>query len=155
MIAKLISIILFCYVFVSCTSKDNSSYKNKVSTTKSTKITNHDIVKINFLEEFYKRYILLVANNIEIEPLKKLIEVSCDENLIIKIDNSDIDYDPFLNAQDANEESINSLEIKKCSNESDIFCVSYLWDSSSEKTNIKLRVSIINGKPKIVDIIDL
>ena len=151
---------LLLFLVLSCTSEngkekiDNSSENEEAV---HSKVINRDTdsVKIEFLMSFYKQYILLMANYIEIEPLEKLRETSCYKYLLTKIDLADIDYDPFLNAQDAIEESIKSLEVTKCGNEKDIFCVSYQWDSLSEKTIIKLQVSIIDGTPKIVDIIGL
>jgi len=161
---KFISAIILALFFSGCSFEQNNIEVKKGDINQSDSLTNPtvdnyenslpDSVIVEFLNDFYTEYITLFANYIGIEPLVKCREAVSDKKLIEKINNSDIDYDPFLNAQDAHEESVKSLEIAKC-DEPDIFCISYLTGYMDKRSDIKLRVAIIEGEPKIVDIIGL
>ncbi len=69
-----------------------------------------------------------------------------------KIKKWKIDYDPFINAQDASAESVNSLIINRVSDREKTFSVSYTYPGSDIPKEIVLTLEIVDSKYKIAGI---
>lgn len=96
---------------------------------------------ISMLKEFYTAYITenakMPADFTKINLIKKKY---CTANLLSKIEKEELDYDPFLNAQDSNTEWLKTLTIKKDTKENNLFQVSYKDTYSGTQVIIKLIV---------------
>jgi hypothetical protein len=107
-----------------------------------------------FLKEFYTNYInensKMPRNEKNIDKIKRKY---CTNNLINKINNEELDFDPFLNAQDCQEEFLKTLSINKGAGEFDTYVVSYMDDYSKTKITIELTVVIEKDGFKIDSIL--
>lgn len=107
-----------------------------------------DTKTIIILQEFYKRYIPLAAAEPTKENIKKLELAKkeyCTTELLKRIENQilnqEIDYDPFLKAQDSNVDWLATLYISKDSINPNRFIVTYIDGYDKRKVVIILDVS--------------
>lgn len=122
---------------------------------------NQDQETVAMLTNFYTIYIHEYSSNDDVRIMElnidSLLRKHCTANLLDKI-NKDIqagnlNYDPFINAQDANADSINSLSINVDVNNANIYVVSYIDSFSKKKISIKLTVLKTADGPKIDSIL--
>lgn len=162
---QIVAVVFFGLAFTNCDTQQTKEDASQTDIAESTKTVedsdsavkneNDDKLKIDFLKTFYNEYIPEFANSIDYDYCELLLDNACTKELLEKIESSGIHYDPFLNAQDAHENQTKSLKVMKCGDGPNQFCVSYLSGYEDRTTNIELLVSIIDGTPKIVDIIGL
>lgn len=78
----------------------------------------------------------------------------CDPKLIARNDaafeNEELDYDPFINAQDADESMRDSVLVKPVENSNNQYEVSFKSDYSDDMITVLVTVGVIDGKAKIV-----
>jgi hypothetical protein len=96
------------------------------------------------LRTFYTNYITEISETSdvkkEISYLDSLTHIYCTSSLLEKIKNEELDYDPFINAQDADIECLRTLTINKDAEVSNLYVVSYLETYSFQQINIKLLI---------------
>ncbi len=156
---------LFCTVMIISASLSSclSSSHNETSSGVIHSSSNDKILIINdtnyveaealkMLESFYHDYILLVANSINKDEVLSFRKKHCSTSFLIKIRNKNLDYDPFIKAQDANEEWLSSLKVSKT--EKNLYQVQYLDGYSNELVIIILKVKFSGGNYRIVDILE-
>lgn len=106
--------------------------------------------QISMLKEFYKGYITENAKMpIDFAKVNLMKKKYCTANLLSKIEKEELDYDPFLNAQDSNTEWLKTLSVKKDTNGSNLYQVSYKDTYSGKLVVIKLIVIKEKGSYKI------
>ena len=112
----------------------------------------------NMIRKFYIAYISESISSIPASELQKkldsITQIYCTKSLLDSIDNefknNELDYDPFLNAQDSSPEMLKTLSIHKRSQKENIYTVMYLSDKyDSTFTKIYLTISKIDGKYKV------
>ena len=96
---------------------------------------------LGMLKSFYSSYITENAKMpLNIAKIKSIEEKYCTINLLSKLENQELDYDPFLKAQDSNIDWLKTLTIKRDSTKQDLYNVSYIEIYSNTKVTIKLIV---------------
>jgi hypothetical protein len=93
-----------------------------------------DIQASNMVKNFYSGYLKAFNSSLDthimVKELDFLKKKYCTKDLIVKIDkqlkNDEIDYDPFIKAQDANIGDEKTLTIKKDEKKTNVFIVSYV-----------------------------
>jgi len=101
---------------------------------------------------FYSTYIKAFS---EMEPNKSetvcdsIRNLYCSKNLLAEIKIHELDYDPFLNAQDADIEWLKTLKITKDPKRNWLYTVSYLDNYSKETVYIKLKIVKLKESFKI------
>jgi len=135
------------FVFPSCTE---SKSKKKSSTEQE--IVFDDILGREMLNNFYHEYIPLVENSLDNMEIQKLQKASCSDRFYKEFLNWKIDYDPFINAQDANSEWLNSLTLERIKERDKTFRVSYHYSDDSARSEIILTLDVIGEEYKIVGI---
>jgi hypothetical protein len=105
------------------------------------------------LKEFYTQYITAFS---ELSDLANIKEKFLTEELRKRLDIAELDYDPFLNAQDFNKEWLKNLEIKSVAKTKNVYQICYHYtDFMGEQTTcIKLSLVKIKGKYLINNIIN-
>jgi hypothetical protein len=107
------------------------------STTEEEKIS-------SMLRTFYTNYITEISETSdakkEISYLDSLTHIYCTSSLLEKIKNEELDYDPFINAQDADIEWLKTLTINKDADVNNLYVVSYLETYSFQQIKIKLLI---------------
>ena len=133
---------------ISCKKHDE---KNKTeSSIIDTKIETESNSK-EILNTFYVAY-LREFNNPNLKESEKNLDSLkneyCKKGLLDSISNefvnNELDYDPFINAQDVSEKMIESLSIENVSGQKNKFRVKFHDNNSEKETNI--MVTIIDGK---------
>lgn len=76
----------------------------------------------------------------DFEKINSIKKKYCTANLLRKIEKDELDYDPFLNAQDSNIEWIKTLSVKKDTKENNLYYVSYKDTYNGTQIVIKLIV---------------
>ena len=107
------------------------------------------------LKEFYTQYITECDKTpTNFDTIEKIKENFLTKALIQKLQMAELDYDPFLNAQDCDKSWIETIEIKPVTETENIYKVCYRSsDFRGEHTNcITLSLVKINGKYLINDI---
>ena len=104
------------------------------------------------LKEFYSNYI---TENSKMPPnIKKIAiikNIYCSKKLVANLNKKQLDYDPFLNAQDSDVDWIKTLTISKGVQNKNLYVVTYSIDGS--KNTVKLMVVNEVGKFKIDSIL--
>jgi hypothetical protein len=113
--------------------------------TKPTEISGETIVKT-----FYTEYMTEVSSSNLIEEENSIKQKYCTKDLLDKIkkqfSEGELDYDPFLNAQDANVNNIPSLTVLRDPKIKDKYIVSYIDNYSKNRITINL---LLNDSLKI------
>jgi hypothetical protein len=108
--------------------------------------TEEQIIK-NRIDNFYRSYITASAQMpLNFTTLDELKTEYCTANLITFLEQDELDYDIFLNAQEVMIEWLNTLSVTK---ESNLYVVSYYDSYKKANTIIKLNIIDENGKYKI------
>lgn len=151
----LISLLIIIFIFSSCKKNENKVIKIKAKTEYSEKEIK------SMIREFYSVYVteFLSKNNLN-EQKKKLDSItqiystkSLLDSINYEFKNNELDYDPFLNAQDANLQMLKTLIIQKSKQKENLYRVMYLTNEyDSSFTNITLTISKENGRYKISSI---
>lgn len=142
-----------CFSLFSCNGKQDS--KIGLETNNKNNDVENDIKIERMLTNFYTAYIKEIASgDLKFEKkLDSLKNLNCTKILLDSIANefeeNELDYDPFINAQDASMEMIKTLSIKKINNSKNKFNVQYLDEYSGRKTNMKITIVEENGDFKI------
>lgn len=109
-------------------------------------------VIIKTIRTFYTGYITenvkMPINGSKILALKKQY---CTAMLLDSINNQEIDYDPFLNAQDANLEWLQSLTVQNDTSKNGLYIVSYT--DNGKWIVVKLKIIKQNDSFKINSIL--
>lgn len=105
---------------------------------------------IKVLRKFYTAYISEIANNEGNEKqLQKLKQQFCTNALIKKIENAELDYDPIINAQDADTAWLKSLEISKDKQKELTYTISYIDIYDQKKTVVTIKIKKVKESYKI------
>lgn len=117
-------------------------------------VTNQKIEKM--LMAFYSSYLKEFVNENFQESEEKLDSIKakyCTKSLLDSIsnefENNELDYDPFIKAQDVSSDMIATLTVNKVANSENKFNVQYFEKYSGHKTNIVVTVIDENGSFKI------
>jgi hypothetical protein len=145
---NIISIVLFSILILGYSSNVEDSQALSVKETPDF----NDSKGIEMLETFYKEYFALVENSIDPSEIENFRVENCTKEFMKKIKKWKIDYDPFINAQDASAESVNSLIINRVSDREKTFSVSYTYPGSDVPNEIVLTLEIVDSKYKIAGI---
>lgn len=98
---------------------------------------------LSVLKSFYTSYI---AENVKMPPNgPKIISIKekyCTTSLLDKINSQELDYDPFLKAQDCNAEWLNTLTIKADSTKKGLYNVSYI----DNNTQVTVKLVVVRDK---------
>lgn len=109
------------------------------------------------LKSFYTSYITEVAESGNDKTLETVKSKYCSDNLLRKIktqiENEELDYDPFINAQDSDKAWLKTLSITKDPHKLNIFVVSYTDNYTGKPVTVKLSVIKFKGLYKIDAII--
>lgn len=105
---------------------------------------------ITMIKSFYTAYITetskMPPDFNKIEVIKKEY---CTLSLLNKIEMQELDYDPFLKAQDCDAETLKTLSIKKDIKQKNLFYVSYNDNYTKTEITIKLIIKKENDSYKI------
>ena len=106
--------------------------------------------QILFLKEFYKKYVFEFEKiNANQNDIDSLIKVHCSDKFLTNLYNSDINYDPFLNAQDVTSDIFKSFKVETDINTTNAFIISYNNDYDNSQIIIKIKLVKVNDKYKI------
>ena len=106
--------------------------------------------KTDFLIEFYKSYLIACDNfKTSHEQLKLLKSKNCTERLLSYLDNNQLDYDPFLDAQDCDMKWLESLNVKPLNKTDNVFVMSYNTGWQDKVVKLKLTILKSDGHYKI------
>ncbi len=108
---------------------------------------------IAMLNEFYSIYIPTVESSMDEKAIIEVQDKYCKASLLIKIRNRELKYDPFLNAQDADQAWLQSLNIEAVGNHE--FKVTYISSFDGEEVQIVHVVEKIGDNYLIADIKNL
>jgi hypothetical protein len=104
-----------------------------------TKSSDEQAIKI--LNEFYSNYIIENSKSqIDQKTINSLKSKYCTSRLLNKIKIEDLDYDPFLNAQDCDAEWLKTLTITRDSRKPNFYIISFVDNLSNKKNYIRLSV---------------
>lgn len=101
-----------------------------------------------FIKVFYAEYLSALATG----STESVIDAHCTPELASRLANSDLDYDPFLNAQDFDENVLKTLEVTQ-SERQEFFVVSYMDSYSNSKVYVAMRLVAAKGGHRISDVI--
>lgn len=149
------TIFICLLTFAACTGKTNPGNEQSQSNTaiaepqvKNSETANDSA--INMIHSFYDEYI--PANNglpVDEARIKTIKKKYCTARLLNVLQDEEIDYDPFLNAQDCDLSWLNTLSVKRDAEESDLYHVQYKDTSSQQTIRLKLRLKNESGTYKI------
>ncbi len=130
-------------------SKKTSSNVNETEIIESDSILKKNAVRD--LLAFYRKYISINSKMpVDRDELDKLKQEICTPKCIQWIQDSEFDYDPFLNSQDCNMEWLNSLKVKCIQKYDDaVFEVSYYDSGSNQSNRLRLFPFFQNDSVKI------
>jgi hypothetical protein len=108
------------------------------------------------LSKFYKSYISEVASSRDLKQMEirldSLKKKYCTKSLIdsINVEFEDgLDYDPFINSQDADSKMLETLSVTYIKNSRGKYLIKYKNNFSNSETKIQATVVDENGKFKI------
>lgn len=140
----IIAIIPALAFFAGCTGNTGSRKKPVVDG--DTKEKANDTA-IRTIRGFYSAYI--TACDEMPARLEEVKEKYCTARLLKALGKEELDYDPFLNAQDCDRSWIATLSVKRDTEEHDLYHVQYKDTSSQESIRLKLRLKHESGAYKI------
>ncbi|WP_177318753.1 DUF3828 domain-containing protein [Chitinophaga sancti] len=110
------------------------------------------------LKQFYTAYITVISNEHNNDKEEKIRKRYATAKLLKKIqdltDKEELDYDLFLNAQDADTHTLPYLKIVKDPKKPDTYNVSYGDSFTKNVTNIKVHVIKEGENYKIDDVLN-
>ena len=97
---------------------------------------------VQMLKEFYTKYITeITKTSPSTRKLNSIRKQYCTAGLLSRIKEIEMDEDPFLNAQDADDSWLKTLSVSKDSQKSKgVYVVSFLNNESKEKITARLLV---------------
>nr|WP_315174473.1 DUF3828 domain-containing protein [uncultured Flavobacterium sp.] len=111
---------------------------------------------VEMLKKFYNEYLIEVEkmplNQRKVNLIKQKF---CTSKLLSKIDLLELDYDPFVNAQDFDSEVLKTIKFTKDSKNLNVYKACYVYSFNKKNICIKLQIIKVNGNFKIDDIIGL
>lgn len=108
------------------------------------------------LQNFYIEYVTEVSKlPTDFKKIASIKKKYCSVYLIERLKRKELDYDPFLNAQDSEIELLKTLTIKKDLKMANAYNISYLWDEENPPITIKLLVVKEKSDYKINSILGL
>jgi hypothetical protein len=122
------------------------------------KDNDRDKLIIKTLKSFYTEYITQCDKS-NYDTLMSIRQKYCSKNLINRIyynknDSDILDYDPFLQAQDCDKSTIQTLKVWKDIKNPNLYYVSYKWPYSEEKITIRTIIKY-EGSFKIDSLPDM
>jgi hypothetical protein len=119
------------------------------TTTNPISVNPNDSTALVFIRTFYIEYLLAFENDFTDSVRIKY----CTSKLIKKLSNKKLDYDPFLNAQDFDDNLLKTLDVKKSDAPQEYYIVSYVDGYSKKKVYIVMSLAEHKGEYKISDVI--
>ncbi|MEQ9313106.1 MAG: DUF3828 domain-containing protein [Cytophagales bacterium] len=102
---------------------------------------NRTETKIEFVENFYEEYISELSEMpMDLDRIDSLEKKFLTVELYKKLKEQDLDYDPFLNAQDFDDDILEKLASNEHTEKKDVVKVSYIDDYTSSTVSIFLEV---------------
>lgn len=139
--------------FVSCTNKTSTANQDSQPSVAETPAPNNNTgndTAIKTIRSFYTEYITadngMPVNETQLNSIKRKY---CTPRLIHALQQDEMDYDPFLNAQDCDLSWISTLSVKRDTEEHDLYYVQYKDTASKETIHLKLKLKYGNGEYKI------
>jgi len=126
----------------------NYSFSNKVENVSFQQKSPIEIM----LKNFYSEYITECRKNTPENNIDLVLKKYVTNKLLKKIERLDLDYDPFINAQDCDENFFKNFKIKKDLKQTNTFIISYIVTYTKKTISITLIVVELKGKYKIDDI---
>ncbi|WP_395077651.1 DUF3828 domain-containing protein [Flavobacterium sp.] len=157
---QIIKLVLVCFLIISCNGQVTNKNKQDIkqdkkqieNTLKSIETSSDTIVKN--LKVFYVSYISENAKDlVDKNTLKELKNKYITKSLLDKLQNLELDYDPFVNAQDYNTEWLKNIEITKDKLKDNTYII-FINDNGT-KTTISLVIKKELNEYKIDDINNL
>lgn len=110
---------------------------------------------IEMLKEFYTKYITANAKtDVSTKKLNSIRKQYCTAGLLTRIQDPELEQDPFLNAQDVDEDWLKTLSVNRDPQKAKgAYVVSFLDQESKTKTTIKLLVVKDGDRYKIDGIV--
>jgi hypothetical protein len=99
--------------------------------------------EVKMLKDFYTSYITECSQYpaaTAIEAANAIKQKYCTIRFLKNMEKQDLDYDPFLNAQDCDREWIKSLSISKDTETENMYNISYKDISNDDQITVKLIV---------------
>ncbi len=137
---------------------DNSQRKVEKDSVSSKKLelntkNNQTESKIEFIEGFYKAYIAELSE-MDLDRIDSLKRKFLTVELRKKLKEQDLHYDPFLNAQDFDDDILEKLAYNEHPEKKDVVKVSYIDDYTSSTVTILLEVVEIANGYRISSVLD-
>lgn len=108
-----------------------------------------DQEKIKMLKDFYKAYTSEIetidVNWVKVDSIKNLY---CTQRLLDWRQNEELDYDPFINAQDLNPELYKILNISRDNSTENKFVVTYNYFENQPGYESKIKLIVIKSGDK-------
>lgn len=104
---------------------------------------------VQTLREFYTAYIRAVSEGDSHATVQQLVKKYCTARLLARIEKSGLDYDPFLNAQDADPDWVSSLCVEK-GDAKNTYLVSYWYPYAKKRVYIGVSAEKDGDSYKIV-----
>lgn len=92
---------------------------------------------------------------VNLEKIDSIKNLYCSPKLLDSLQQQEPDYDPFINAQDLDDDLNKKLSIAKDTPAESIYITSYMDNYHHRKIKIKLWVKEIAGHYKITNLEDL
>lgn len=128
----LVSLLLTAFVFFSYPVRIQAASPNDAAT--------------EMLKEFYIKYITEVSKNSPSEKkLHSIRKQYCTAGLLSRMKELQLDYDPFINAQDTDDSWIKTLSVKRHPEKGKGFYIVSFSDTES-KTTVTVTLSVIKEK---------
>ena len=128
----LVSLLLTAFVFFSHPVRIRAASPNDAAT--------------EMLKEFYTRYITEISKNPPSEKkLHSIRKQYCTAGLLSRMKELQLDYDPFINAQDTDDSWIKTLSVKRHPEKGKGFYIVSFSDTES-KTTVTITLSVIKEK---------
>ncbi len=134
-------IILFSILVFSCIQKNKEPIISQLDL-KDSKVLNHSENNeiITFLKEFYHLYISENAkNNVDRKYILQLKEKYVSKELLEKLGNENLDYDPFVNAQDYNIDWLQNIQITQVDNKDSTYLISILDNQVKKEIYVAVK----------------
>jgi hypothetical protein len=124
--------------------------QNARSKTSIAQVDNREEKASQTLKEFYTVYISACDNLESPKAMDSIRNKYLTKALLNKLEDPELDYDPILQAQDCDKETIQTLEIEPEAGQRNVYNVCYTWPYANQKTCIKLLL-IENGENYLID----